>query len=231
MSGRGHSRSGAASGHGVRSGVGNLQGTPTPDTPDNDRQAFAGSGQFTGRDIPTQDTPAHTDAPEASTDSGEEPVPESELDVLQQERDTFRADLQRLAADFENFRKRAQRERELAASAADAKLLGELLVVLDDFERALDHSGDEEPGSAHAQLADGIRMVHTRLLGTLEQHGLSAIESDGMAFDPHLHEAILAQPASDGVAPGHVMKTVQNGYRLGDRVLRHAKVIVAEDGD
>jgi molecular chaperone GrpE len=235
--GRGHSRSGAASGHGVRSGVGNLRSDDATDESGEQPeggQAFAGSGQFTGRTIPPQEPPppvgvsgslqqeVPADTPEGA--AGASPAG-GEVESLRAERDAYRGDLQRLAADFENFRKRSLREKEQAAAAADAKLLGELLAVLDDFERALEHAGAEADA---ATLADGIRMVHGRLLGLLEQHGLSAIPTEG-AFDPHLHEAMMAQPAPEGTEPGAILQTVQKGYQLGERVLRHAKVIVAAD--
>jgi molecular chaperone GrpE len=100
--------------------------------------------------------------------------------------------------------------------------------VLDDFERGLQHAGDAPEGTPHAQLAEGIRMTHGRLLGVLSQHGLTEIAVEGQ-FDPHLHEAVMMQPAPAGVVPDTVLNVVQKGYMLGDRVLRHAKVIVAGD--
>lgn len=251
---REHSRGGPVSGHTARSGAGQLSGGDEPGEATEDEQAFARTGQFTGRQIPPQgpgqppqhDGEAAEDAfrraaaaasPPPSTDEIAQSMGApsatpaqaggvTELDQVLRERDQYRADLQRLAADFDNFRKRAVRERDQAASAADAKLLGELLAVLDDFERALEHAGDAADGSAHSQLVEGIRMTHARLLGVLSQHGLSEIPADG-AFDPHLHEAMMMQPAPAGVAPNTVLQVVQKGYMLGDRVLRHAKVIVS----
>jgi molecular chaperone GrpE len=94
--------------------------------------------------------------------------------------------------------------------------------VLDDLERALEAAELHE----EAKLEEGVALVHRALVETLRRHGLEQIETDG-AFDPHVHEALLAQPAED-VEPGAVAQVLQKGYRLGDRVLRPARVVVAE---
>ena len=248
---RHHSRGGPASGHGARSGAGQIHGDvdgADVNADEDAEQKFARTGQFTGRAIPPQDpadAAAADDAfrraaaaasPPPSTDEiarsfgevapGTAPGATPGVEDVVRERDQYRADLQRLAADFDNFRKRSQREREQAATAADARLLGELLAVLDDFERALAHAGEAPAGSPQSQLADGIRMTHSRLWGVLAQHGLQEIQVGGM-FDPHLHDAMMMQAPPPGVESGTVLQVVQKGYMLGDRVLRHAKVIVA----
>jgi molecular chaperone GrpE len=128
----------------------------------------------------------------------------------------------RLAADFDNYRKRVAREHVELTKRANERILNELLPVLDDLERAL------EAASAHeeAKLEEGVELVHRSLAALLERHGLTPIETEG-AFDPHVHEALLAQPG-EGVDPGSVLQVLQKGYSLGDRVLRPARVIVAE---
>jgi molecular chaperone GrpE len=128
----------------------------------------------------------------------------------------------RLAADFDNYRKRVSREQMELTSRANERLLNELLPVLDDLERALEAAAEHE----EAKLEEGVRLVHRSLLGLVERHGLSEIETDG-AFDPHVHEALLAQPG-EGAEEGSVLQVLQKGYRLGDKVLRPARVIVAE---
>ena len=128
----------------------------------------------------------------------------------------------RLAADFDNYRKRVAREQVEWTSRANERLLNELLPVLDDLERALEAAAEHE----EAKLEEGVRLVHRSLLGLVERHGLSEIETEG-AFDPHVHEALLAQPG-DGAEEGAVLQVLQKGYRLGDKVLRPARVIVAE---
>jgi molecular chaperone GrpE len=128
----------------------------------------------------------------------------------------------RLAADFDNYRKRVAREQVELTRRANERLLNELLPVLDDLERALEAAAEHE----EAKLEEGVRLVHRSLLGLVERHGLSEIETEG-AFDPHVHEALLAQPG-EGAEEGSVLQVLQKGYKLGDKVLRPARVIVAE---
>jgi molecular chaperone GrpE len=128
----------------------------------------------------------------------------------------------RLAADFDNYRKRVAREQVELTRRANERILNELLPVLDDLERALEAAAEHE----EAKLEEGVRLVHRALLGLVERHGLSEIEAEG-AFDPHVHEALLAQPG-EGAEQGAVLQVLQKGYRLGDKVLRPARVIVAE---
>jgi len=163
------------------------------------------------------------------TETGEEPVselaeeePVSELAEAERQRDEYLDSLQRLKAEFDNFRKRTAREHEAATARATESLLKELLPVLDDLERALVAAEAHE----EAKLEEGVALVHRALADTLARHGLVQIETDG-AFDPHVHEALLAQPVEDA-EPGSVVEVLQKGYRLGDRVLRPARVVVAE---
>jgi len=141
---------------------------------------------------------------------------------LEHERDEYLDSLQRLKAEFDNFRKRTARESAAQSARAGEALVKELLPVLDDLERALVAAEEHE----EAKLEDGVRLVHRALADVLARAGLAEIETDG-AFDPHVHEALLAQP-TDGVEPGSVVQVLQKGYRLGDRVLRPARVVVAE---
>ena len=128
----------------------------------------------------------------------------------------------RLAADFDNYRKRVAREHAELTTRANERLVNELLPVLDDLERALEAAAEHE----EAKLEEGVQLVHRSLAALLERHGLTEIGTEG-AFDPHVHEALLAQPA-EGAEEGSVLQVLQKGYRLGDKVLRPARVIVAE---
>jgi molecular chaperone GrpE len=128
----------------------------------------------------------------------------------------------RLAADFDNYRKRVAREHADLTARANERLVNELLPVLDDLERALEAAAEHE----EAKLEEGVQLVHRSLVTLLERHGLSEIATEG-AFDPHVHEALLAQPG-EGAEEGSVLQVLQKGYRLGDKVLRPARVIVAE---
>jgi molecular chaperone GrpE len=128
----------------------------------------------------------------------------------------------RLAADFDNYRKRTAREHAELTRRASERLLNELLPVLDDLERALEAAAEHDD----AKLEEGVRLVHRSLLGLVERNGLTEIDTEG-AFDPHVHEALLAQPG-EGAEEGSVLQVLQKGYRLGDKVIRPARVIVAE---
>jgi molecular chaperone GrpE len=126
----------------------------------------------------------------------------------------------RLAADFDNFRKRAARERSEMAVYANERLVKDLLPILDDLERALEAAAAHE----EAKLEEGVRLVHRSLADLLAKEGLARIDVTGK-FDPHVHEALLAQPSDE--EEGTVIQVLQNGYRLGDRVVRPARVVVA----
>jgi len=129
--------------------------------------------------------------------------------------------LLRLAADFDNYKKRAARERAEYVALANERLVKELLPILDDLERALNAAEEHE----EAQLEEGVRLVHRSLAQLLARQGLEEIETEGQ-FDPHVHEALLSQPSE--AEEGSVIDVIQKGYRLGDRVIRPARVIVSE---
>jgi len=147
---------------------------------------------------------------------------EDRLQALEAERDEYLNDLQRVAAEFENYRKRAAREQADFATRATERLVKELLPVLDDLERALEAAAAHE----EAKLEEGVQLVQRALAAALKREGLVEIAADG-PFDPHVHEALLSRLVEDA-EPGTVLAVLQKGYRLGDRVLRPARVIVAE---
>jgi molecular chaperone GrpE len=136
-------------------------------------------------------------------------------------RDEYLNDLRRVAADFENFRKRAARDQENLIARAHERLVKELLPVLDDLERALGAASRHE----EAKLEEGVGLVERELRQALAREGLVEIETDG-TFDPHVHEALLSHPVP-GAPDGAILEVIQKGYRLGDRVLRPARVVIA----
>ena len=150
------------------------------------------------------------------------PTLDDQLAALAAERDEYLDLAQRVQADFENYRKRAAREQERLVAHAHERLVRELLPILDDLERAVEAAERHE----EAQLVEGVKLVEQSLRNALSKEGLVEIETDG-AFDPHVHEALLTQPSGD-VEPGSVLEVVQRGYRVGDKVVRPARVIVAE---
>jgi molecular chaperone GrpE len=151
----------------------------------------------------------------------EEQAEVGELEALKRERDELVDTAQRVQAEFDNFRRRTARDRQELVSLANERLVKELLPVLDDLTRALQAAEKHE----EATLEEGVKLVHRQLAQILEKEGLAEIETEGV-FDPHVHEALLSQPSE--AESGSVIEVLQKGYRLGDRVLRPARVIVAE---
>jgi len=146
---------------------------------------------------------------------------EERLAEVERERDEYLNDLKRVAADFENYRKRVARDQEGLVARAHERLVKELLPVLDDLERSLEAAAQHE----EAKLEEGVRLVHRELVEALAREGLVEVETDGQ-FDPHVHEALLSQPSEQ--EDGSVIEVLQKGYRLGDRVLRPARVVVSQ---
>ena len=156
------------------------------------------------------DTPVA--APEAS-DAGSE---------LQRERDDFKDRWLRKTAEFDNYRKRIERERREQADQAVIDLLQELLLVVDDFDRALTVSGDE--GGAYRK---GVELIHAKLQDLLRKQGVKPIDALGADFDPNLHEAVM-QESSPGHRDNEVIAVLRKGYTINDRLLRPAAVKVAK---
>ena len=160
---------------------------------------------------------AQDDAVEETTAAEQAPDPVAEV---ARERDEYLDALRRLKAEFDNYRKRVARDQEQLAARAHERLVKELLPVLDDLERALAAAEVHE----EAQLEEGVRLVHRSLVDALRKEGLAEIETDGR-FDPNVHEALLSQP-DDEKESGDILDVVQKGYRIADKVVRPARVIV-----
>jgi molecular chaperone GrpE len=163
----------------------------------------------------------------------EEPNTEEEAEICQEDTDSLKqalaaerekaedylANWQRTQADFINYKRRSEQESEESRKFANSVLILSMLPVLDDFERALDSIDDSND---KAEWIDGIRLIERKLRASLEAQGLTAIEAKGEAFDPRLHEAIRQSDGQEGI----VLEEVQKGYRLHDRILRPAMVVV-----
>ncbi len=136
-----------------------------------------------------------------------------------QKAETNLAGWQRAQADFENYRKRCEQEKEEISKFANSVLILNLLPVLDDFERALNSIPSKK---ADAAWAEGVKLIERKLKATLESQGLSYIKAVGEPFDPHLHEAIRQDKGKEGI----VIEEIQKGYKFRDRVIRPSKVVV-----
>ena len=154
-------------------------------------------------------------------------APESEApdptDALQREKDALQDRLLRTAAEFDNYRKRMERERRDLSEYAAADVLRDVLPILDNFERAL-----AAPATADTDaFRKGIELIHKQMLDLLKKRGVKPIEALGTDFDPNFHQAVIHEP-SDDHREGEVMAELQRGYLLGDRLLRPAMVKVAK---
>ncbi len=153
-------------------------------------------------------------------------------DSPRDEVDDLRDQLLRRAAEFQNYRRRSEADRADAERQGRTAVLLPVLEVYDDLRRSLDAArrvAHQDTGSAGFDaLSQGVDLVYRKFEGILERLGVAAIETAGVPFDVDEHEAVLQQPAPNGEPSGTVLAEVQPGYRLGDRVLRHAGVIVAQ---
>jgi molecular chaperone GrpE len=149
----------------------------------------------------------------------EEPTPE---ELLQAEKDKFL----RLFAEFENYKKRTTRERIELFKTAGQEVMTSLLPVVDDFERALSHI---EENKETEELRKGVLLIYQKLYNTLEQKGLSKVETNaGDTFDAEIHEAITQIPAPSKDLKGKVIDCVEKGYKLGDKIIRYPKVVIGQ---
>ena len=169
---------------------------------------------------PSEVPDEQAEAPEAMSAEAELALLTAELAATRRERDEYLDGLRRLKAEFDNSRKRMDRERERIFQTASERIVSELLPVLDNLERALEAEGD---------VREGVRVTRDQLADVLEREGLVAIDSDGEAFDPSVHEAVMGQP-SDEHEEGTILQTFERGYVLNGRAIRPAKVVVARQG-
>lgn len=158
----------------------------------------------------------------AATESA--PADGANVAELQKQRDQYYDRLLRKTAEFDNYRKRIERERVQQAEAAASDLLAELLPLVDDLERALNADAGSEGAEAYRR---GVELIHRHLLELLRKRGVRPIEALGADFDPHFHQAVSHEPA-EGRREGEVIEEFRRGYMLGDRLLRPAMVKVAK---
>ena len=163
------------------------------------------------------------DLQESEPEGGAAAAATEPIAALQQERDSLRDRLLRTAAEFDNYRKRMDRERRDLSEFAAADVLSELIPIVDNFERAL--QAGPVPGAEGFRT--GIEMIHRQMLELLRKRGVKPIEALGADFDPNFHQAVIHEP-SPGHRDGEVIEELQRGYVLGDRLLRPAMVKVAK---
>nr|BCX02003.1 MAG: protein GrpE [Bacteroidota bacterium] len=174
---------------------------------------------------PEQNPEEAVQAHEASSEQPGER--DQELEALRQELAILQDQLLRRAADFENYKKRVERERQQLINLANERLLLALLPVLDDLERSLEAASQSRDFDS---FYEGVRLVYRKFLDVLRSEGVEPFESVGQPFDYEQHEAFLEEPSAE-VPPGTVLRELSRGYRIRDRILRHARVVVARAPD
>ncbi len=185
-------------------------------TPDERPEGAAGSGDPMAADDQPDSSDAEFEAELASLTTGEAEVDDA-LALAHAKAAEHLGDLQRLQAEYVNYRKRVDRDRQVAGEAASAKVIESLVPVLDDIAAARDHGELEGPFAAIAE----------KLEATLSRLGWAPYGEPGEPFDPSIHEALLSAPEA-GVTEPTVREVAQRGYRMGDRILRPARVVVAQ---
>lgn len=148
-----------------------------------------------------------------------------ELEALKKDYQDLKDKYLRLYAEFDNYKKRTIREKVDLMNTAARDTITALLPVLDDFDRAKKIAEDE---STAETFSEGVRLVYNKLYNILEQKGLEPMESDGEPFDPELHEAFTEIPAPSEEMKGRVVDTIEKGFKLKDKIIRHAKVVVGK---
>jgi len=198
-----------------------------------------------GPAAPAPDAPAAPDAPEGTSESAPDPAETADQMVVEVEEDTaplagdavvdapsplqtaiverdaYLDSLMRLQAEFDNYRRRSQKESTEARSRARGSLLTEFLPVFDNLARALDAAEHHEEG----KVLEGVRLTHNLFAGLLSKEGVSEIPALDAHFDPHLHEAVITVPSE--AEEGVVVQVVEKGYTFDDKVLRPARVVVS----
>lgn len=147
---------------------------------------------------------------------------ERQLEAVQKEKEELYDRLLRKQADFENYRKRAEKEKREFQQYALSDIMGELIFILDNFERAFSHAGD----ISNPEYAKGVQLIYRQLKDLLEKRGLRVIESEGKKFDPNFHEAVAREERND-IEDGTILEELQRGYFFQNRLLRPAMVKVS----
>ncbi len=176
---------------------------------------------------PVDEPPLPPAAAGETAEGAEERALEADLEGLLKERDDYLELAKRTKADFENFRKRMANEVQAAGVRGKGELARDVVSALDDLQRAIEAAGLDPEGDAEDGLSHGVLLMFRSLRDALARNGIEAIDPSGERFDPMEQEALSMQ-AVEGVEPGTVVEVVQKGYRLGEVLIRPARVVVSE---
>ncbi len=194
-----------------------------------DTVEISGEGAAKAAESQTEDQEATTEEENAE----ETPETTSEVADLQTELKETKDRLLRQVAEFQNYKRRTEQEKTMLFEAGKAKVVQQMLEILDDFTRSVDavkqleEKEEDQLQEGYEQLKQGVELVFDKFQNELTRLGVEPIEAKGQPFNEQEHEALMQQPAPEDTEPGTVLEEIQKGYRMGDRVLRHTRVVVA----
>ena len=174
----------------------------------------------TGNEVPVSDEPKNN-------------VSESEdVEAIQIELSDTKNKLLRQAAEFQNYKRRTEQEKSLYVRTGKEQVIQPMLDIFDDFTRSIDatkqaEEQNENLNPMYLKLREGVELVYEKFRNELHRLGVEPIDAVGKSFNENEHEALMQQPAPDDVEPGTILEEIQTGYRMGDKILRHSRVIVA----
>jgi molecular chaperone GrpE len=192
-----------------------------------------GCFERTDRDGDAIRSDTDTVASESASPSVRSEGADSELEQLRKQRDEAAERLLRQAAEFQNYRRRTEQEKAQMVLFGKSIVIQQLLDVFDDFHRSIEaaervnHEGSQVVNTAYDSLKSGVELAYRKLMDELKKLDVEPIEAEGTRFDERFHEAVMQQPVADGEEEGIIVAEIQRGYRMGERVLRHAKVVVS----
>lgn len=160
-------------------------------------------------------------------DTGEGASSSNDTTDLDTQVRALKEQVMRQAAEFQNYKRRMDKSGLEAVTLAKASVIQSLLDVFDDLRRSIEAAEAENVEESSGALRDGVKLVYQKFQDELARFGVEPIVAEGVPFNEDEHDAMMQQPAPEGVAPGMVLHEIQKGYRMGDRILRHSKVVVA----
>jgi molecular chaperone GrpE len=172
-----------------------------------------------------EETVASSENQEKQEEGKDSSAEEEAFNQLKKENSALKDKFLRLAAEFDNYKKRTLKEKIEMMKTAATDTVSALLPVLDDFDRAKKNADDENSAET---FSEGVSLVYQKLYNILKQKGLEPMETTGQPFDPEYHEAITEIPAPTDDLKGKIVDTVEKGYTLNDKIIRHAKVVVGK---
>jgi molecular chaperone GrpE len=204
----------------------------TDESPETTADVEPSDANGTPDDTPDEEASENKQADEAADPEQKIEELTERVEALEEERDELNDRVLRKAAEFENYRRRMDREKKRRHEAGMLEVIEPVLEVLDDFERSIDAAEElqdsQDAQKAYESLKGGVEMVFRKFRDTLENLGVEPIEAEGKPFDEELHEAMMRQP-SEEAEPGTVLQEIRKGYRMDDRVIRHSRVVVATE--